>query len=60
MIKYTRTITRRDGTRLAEFSGPHGNLCIKLAPGMTLADARREAERRMRAIERRVTKLLGF
>lgn len=59
-VKHTRTFTRLDGTRLAEFGTPSGYLCIKLAPGMTIAQARREAARRMEASDRRVTKLLGF
>lgn len=66
-VKHTRTFTRPDGTRLAEFGGADdqgrvwtGHLCIKLEPGMTIAQARREAARRMEASDRRVTKLLGF
>lgn len=66
-VKHTRTITRKDGTRLAEFGGADdqgrvwtGYLCIKLLPGMTIEDAQREAARRMAASDRRVTKLLGF
>lgn len=66
-VKHTRTFTRKDGIRLAEFGGADsegrvwtGHLCIKLEPGMTIAQARREAARRMVASDRRVTRLLGF
>lgn len=59
-VKYIRTITRKDGTQLAEFSGQNGNLCVKLTPGMTIEDARREAERKIEIWEERVTRMLGF
>lgn len=59
-VKHTRTFTRKDGTRLAEFDTPSGYLCIKLTDSMTIAQARKEVARRMVASDRRVTKLLGF